>query len=186
MEPIRDCKRRKRVSEAEKAATEISKIVCELYKLVPRHSQESHVRFENSRVVFTQSKLNNVDAEACNLSDHRQRPCYCARAEFKFEASLPDRDHLTRFSVRFCTSRFPVQAAPPLNIFSQVTCAGCRASGEPVFHLYCSYCDEILTGSIAQPGGKVADHVITIRHARTPPRHHRSQNRLPHPGILSS
>jgi hypothetical protein len=31
-------------------------------------------------------------------------------------------------------------------------------------HLYCSYCDEILTGSIAGPGGKITDHLITIRH----------------------
>jgi hypothetical protein len=31
-------------------------------------------------------------------------------------------------------------------------------------HLYCSYCDEILTGSIAGPGGKISDHLITIRH----------------------
>ena len=44
-----------------------------------------------------------------------------------------------------------------------MSCPKCRAGGEPVFHLHCSYCDEILTGSIAQPGGKVADHVITIR-----------------------
>ena len=46
---------------------------------------------------------------------------------------------------------------------AQVSCAKCFADGESVFHLHCSYCDEILTGSIAQPGGKVADHVITIR-----------------------
>ena len=31
-------------------------------------------------------------------------------------------------------------------------------------HLYCSYCDEILTGSIAGPGGEITDHLITIRH----------------------
>ena len=31
-------------------------------------------------------------------------------------------------------------------------------------HLYCSYCDEVLTGSIAGPGGKITDHLITIRH----------------------
>ena len=46
---------------------------------------------------------------------------------------------------------------------AQVSCAKCFADGESVFHLHCSYCDEILTGSIAQPGGKVSDHVITIR-----------------------
>ncbi len=93
-------KKRKQVSEAEKASTEIWKLVCDLYKLVPRHAQERFIKFENKRVVFTKSKQHNLDAEACNLSDNRQRPCYCARAEFKFEASLPDRAHLTRFSVR--------------------------------------------------------------------------------------
>jgi hypothetical protein len=90
---------RKLVSEAEKAATEISKLACELQKLVPRHSQASHVHFEYNSVIFTQSKQNNLDAEACNLTDHRQQPCYYACADFKFEASLPDRDYLTRFSV---------------------------------------------------------------------------------------
>jgi hypothetical protein len=58
-----------------------------------------------------------------------------------------------------------------------------------VFHLFCAYCDEVLphppppapsrpppavahaprapqvlTGSIAQPGGKTTDHIITTRH----------------------
>jgi hypothetical protein len=99
MDLNRECKKRKRVSEAEKVATELSKLVCELYKLVPRHTQECHVKFENNRIFFPQSKQINLDAEACNLTDHRQRPCYCSRSEFKFEASLPDREHLTRFSV---------------------------------------------------------------------------------------
>ena len=99
LELNRDSKKRKRVSEAEKVATELSKLVCELYKLVPRRSQETHVKFENNRICFPKTKQINIDAEACNLTDHRQRPSYCRCSEFKFEASLPDRDHLTRFSV---------------------------------------------------------------------------------------
>ena len=95
----RECKKRKRVSEAEKAATELSKLVCELYKLSTRRTQECHARFENKRVHFPNSKQSNMCSESCNLRDHRQRPCYCPSAEFRFEASLPDRDHLTRFSV---------------------------------------------------------------------------------------
>ncbi len=54
------------------------------------------------------------------------------------------------------------------HVVLQVTCARCRVSGEPVFHLFCSHCDEILTGSIALPGGKVADHAITIRYSCMP------------------
>jgi hypothetical protein len=30
--------------------------------------------------------------------------------------------------------------------------------------MYCSFCDEILKGSIAGPGGKITDHLVTIRH----------------------
>jgi hypothetical protein len=98
MENGGECKKRKRVSEAERVATELSKLVCELYKMTPRHAQECHVKFENSRISFPQSQ-SNYDSEVCNHTDHRQRPGYCGHAEFKFEASLPDRDHLTRFSV---------------------------------------------------------------------------------------
>ena len=92
-------KKRKRISEAEKAATELSKLVYEIYKLTPRHTPEFHARFENNRALFPNSSLIELCAESCNLTDLRQRPCYCPFAEFKFEAALPDRDHLTRFSV---------------------------------------------------------------------------------------
>jgi hypothetical protein len=105
-EPINDCKRRKRVSDAEKVASEISKIVCELYKLAPRNSFGSHIKFENRRIVFPQTNPTSEAyfGEVCNLTDHRQKPCYCSRAEFKLEAFLPDRDHLTRYSVRIVGS----------------------------------------------------------------------------------
>ena len=43
-------------------------------------------------------------------------------------------------------------------------CKRCQSGKGHAFQLYCSYCDEILTGSIAGPGGKIADHIITIRH----------------------
>ena len=71
----RECKKRKRVSEAEKAATELSKLVCELYKLSTRRTQECHARFENKRVRFPNSKQSNMFSESCNLTDHRQHPC---------------------------------------------------------------------------------------------------------------
>ena len=46
-------------------------------------------------------------AESCNLTDLWQCPCYCPFEEFKFEVALPDRDHLTRFSVSsVCLSCF--------------------------------------------------------------------------------
>ena len=99
MEPAKECKKRKRISEAERAATDLSKLVCELYKLAPRHTQERHARFTNNRAYFANSRQIDLCAESCNLMDLRQRPCYCTFAEFKFEAFLPDRDHLTRFSV---------------------------------------------------------------------------------------
>ena len=99
MEPAKECKKRKRISEAERAATNLSKLVCELYKLAPRHQQIGYLRFENNRVLFPNSRQIDLCAESCNLTDLRQRPCYCPFAEIKFEAALPDRDHLTRFSV---------------------------------------------------------------------------------------
>ena len=105
--PARECKRRKKVSEAERAALEIAKLVCELYKLVPRHTRECHARFENNRVLFHDSKQVNFHAESCNLTDIGQEPCYCPFAMFRFESSLPDRDHLIRFSVSARVQVFP-------------------------------------------------------------------------------
>ena len=87
---------------------------------------------------------NSVFTEICSYwADQGRQPTYCPNCAFRFEASLPDRNYLTRYSV---------------------CCRHCFPQGDHVFHLYCSYCDEILTGRIAAPGGKIADHVVTIRH----------------------
>jgi len=133
-----DCasRKRKKVSDAEK-------IALELFKITSRKARESKVKFEQSKIIFEDSKICcTIKGPSCCWTNHG-RPTYCADAEFHFETCLPDREYLTRYSV--CCNR-------------------CRPENPQAFHLYCSYCDEILTGSIAGPGGKIADHVVTIRH----------------------
>jgi hypothetical protein len=130
-------KKRKQVSEAEKMALELS-------KLTSKNAQQSMLKFEDNKVYFLNTLRSPVCSSSCTWKDSKQWPFYCKDAEFRFEASLPDRFYLTRYSVS-CSSCYKDQEAP-------------------CFHLYCSYCDEILTGSIAGPGGKITDHVITIRH----------------------
>lgn len=128
-------KKRKQVSEAEKLALELS-------KLTSKHVHQSKVKFENNQIIFLESSK-TVFNDSCTWKDDKLWPRYCRKAEFKFEAYLPDRKYLTRYSVN---------------------CSTCYEDGEAAVHLYCSYCDEILTGSIAGPGGKITDHLITIRH----------------------
>jgi hypothetical protein len=128
-------KKRKQVSEAEKLALELS-------KLTSKQVHQSKVKFENNQIVFLESSK-SLFTNACTWKDDKLWPRYCKKAEFKFEAYLPDRKYLTRYSVN---------------------CSTCYEDGDTAVHLYCSYCDEILTGSIAGPGGKITDHLITIRH----------------------
>ncbi len=128
-------KKRKQVSEAEKLALELS-------KLTSKQVHQSKVKFENNQIVFLESSK-SLFTNACTWKDDKLWPRYCKKAEFKFEAYLPDRKYLTRYSVN---------------------CSTCYEDGDSAVHLYCSYCDEILTGSIAGPGGKITDHLITIRH----------------------
>jgi hypothetical protein len=128
-------KKRKQVSEAEKLALELS-------KLTSKQVHQSKVKFENNQIVFLESSK-SLFTNACTWKDDKLWPRYCKKAEFKFEAYLPDRKYLTRYSVN---------------------CSTCYDDGDTAVHLYCSYCDEILTGSIAGPGGKITDHLITIRH----------------------
>jgi hypothetical protein len=129
-------KKRKSISDAERLALELA-------KLTPKHVHETRVRFENEKIVFAEtSKISFY--EKCTWNDDRVDPRYCCKAEFKFSASLPDRKFLTRFSVK---------------------CLRCYDDNITAVHMFCSHCDEILTGSIAGPGGKVTDRLITIRHA---------------------
>jgi hypothetical protein len=129
-------KKRKQVSDAEKVALELSKLTC-------RQSQQSMLRFEDKKIFFLNPSRASAPPASCSWRDSRHWPCYCPKAEFSFEATLPDRFYLTRYSV---------------------SCDTCYPDQRPTFHLYCACCDEILAGSIAGPGGKITDHVITIRH----------------------
>jgi hypothetical protein len=130
--------KRKKGSESEKIALGLSKHTC-------RCAQQRKVSFEQNKMKFDDQEMNSiVFTDSCsNWSDQGRQPSYCPDAEFRFEATLPDRNYLTRYSV---------------------SCRSCYPEGENIFHLYCAYCDEILTGRIAAPGGKIADHVVTIRH----------------------
>ena len=106
------------------------------------HDIKFKFRADKDRIFFPDAD-DRFKRSRCTWRDDKTAPCYCAQAHLKFETSLPDRKYLTRFSVR---------------------CLECYESGISAVHLYCAYCDEILTGSIAGPGGKISDHLITIRH----------------------
>lgn len=136
-----DCasKRRKKVSEAEKIALDLFKLTSRWARLF----SQSRIKFEKNKIRFEDSTIgDSLKGMACCWTNEGH-PIYCANAEFRFKTCLPEREYLTRYSV-FCNH--------------------CRPAGVQAFHLYCSYCDEILKGSIAGPGGKIADHIITIRH----------------------
>lgn len=134
----KETRKRKKVSDAER-------IALELFKNTSKHARQSKMKFEtwNGRIIVDDSKLcSHSKGVACTWANNG-RPVYCPRAELRFEASLPEREYLTRYSV---------------------SCSDCCPKQGHTFHLYCAYCDEILTGSIAGPGGKISDHVVTIRH----------------------
>ena len=128
-------KKRKQMSDAEKMAVELSKMS---FSVEP----ESKFRVENNKLVFVESSK-RFQSEKCTWRDNRTEPFYCKDADLRFESQLPDRAYLTRFSVR---------------------CSTCYDEALSGVHLYCAYCDDVLTGSIAGPGGKITDHLITIRH----------------------
>lgn len=129
-------RKRKKTSDAEK-------IALEFVKTTAKHACASKVNFEQKSIIFEDSDMSrSIKGNFCDWTI-QGRPMYCPEAAFQFEANLPDREFLTRFSV---------------------SCNRCRPASNHAFHLYCSYCDEILSGSIAGPGGKIADHVVKIRH----------------------
>ena len=128
-------KMRKHMSETEKIAVELSKMS---FSVEP----ERKIRVENNKLVFLEL-WNRCKNEKCTWRENRSDPSYCKDADLVFQASLPDRAYLTRFSVR---------------------CSSCYVESVSGVHLYCEYCNEVLTGSIAGPGGKITDHLITIRH----------------------
>ena len=127
--------KRKHASNAERIAIELSKMNLS-------HEIQLRFRVENDRILFptTESRFNR---DRCTWKDDKKFPCYCTKAYLKFESCMPGRRYLTRFSVN---------------------CSECHHGGISAMHLYCAYCDEVLTGSIAGPGGKISDHLVTIRH----------------------
>jgi hypothetical protein len=127
-------KKRKQGRDAEKMAMELSKMLFSL-----KGSQTMRV----DKTVVTFSKTARQIDRQCTWKDNKNSPCYCEKARLKFEAHLPDRKYLTRYTAQ---------------------CRECFGEDATATHLYCTYCDEVLTGSIAGPGGKISDHLITIRH----------------------
>ena len=134
----KETRKRKKVSDAER-------IALDLYRSTSRPARLNKVKSEKTtgRIIVQDSKLHsNSTGETCTWANHG-RPVYCPRLKFHFATSLPGREYLTRYSV---------------------SCLDCCPNHEETFYLYCAYCDEIQVGSIAGPGGKVSDHVVTIRH----------------------
>mmetsp|Transcript_75779 Transcript_75779/g.202891 ORF Transcript_75779/g.202891 Transcript_75779/m.202891 type:complete len:232 (+) Transcript_75779:560-1255(+) len=127
--------KRKRVSEAERIATDISKMLC-------GSVQPTRFTLDNQRLVFLESSGIEFKDRCCWKED-RANPRYCKSACLKFDSCLPDRKFLIRYTAQ---------------------CSTCYHSNETAHHLFCAYCNEILTGYIAGPGGKISDHLITIRH----------------------
>jgi hypothetical protein len=128
-------RKRKQASDAEKMAVEISKMNFS-------HNMQCKLRVDKNKIEFTEL-ARPVQTQKCTWKDAKINPRYCKNADLKFEAHLPDRKYLTRFSAQ---------------------CSACYDEAVTAMHLYCAYCDEVLTGSIAGPGGKISDHLITIRH----------------------
>ena len=83
MEVGRETKRRKKVSEAERLALELSKAACDLYKINPDHSHQNHVRFFGNGAIFPNSGWLNCNSPRCNLTKVGQQISYCSQAEFR-------------------------------------------------------------------------------------------------------
>mmetsp|Transcript_993 Transcript_993/g.2509 ORF Transcript_993/g.2509 Transcript_993/m.2509 type:complete len:323 (-) Transcript_993:379-1347(-) len=128
--------KRQCASDAEKIAVDITKIFC-ANTLPTRFTLDSE-----NRITFLPSSGVET-AERCTWREKGLYPRYCKCACLRFETCMPDRSFLARYSVK---------------------CARCDGQSESVRHLFCSFCNEILTGHIAGPGGKISDHLVTIRH----------------------
>mmetsp|Transcript_64889 Transcript_64889/g.174187 ORF Transcript_64889/g.174187 Transcript_64889/m.174187 type:complete len:374 (-) Transcript_64889:963-2084(-) len=127
-------------SRKRKRKNETDKIACEMSRIVWNNTRSEEFSCKNEKVVNTRSL---VLVERCTWNEAGAQPAYCKSASLKYEANLPDREFLTRYSV---------------------SCVSCYPELESVVHLHCLYCKEVLTGAIANPGGKISDHLITIRH----------------------
>mmetsp|Transcript_3629 Transcript_3629/g.10704 ORF Transcript_3629/g.10704 Transcript_3629/m.10704 type:complete len:201 (+) Transcript_3629:66-668(+) len=127
--------KRKCTSDAERIATNIARMMC--CSTLP-----ARFTLDGDQIVFLPSSGVEL-AGRCSWGDKSACPRYCKGAYLRFEASLPDRGFLARYSV---------------------SCTECYGPINSSIHLFCSCCNEILTGHIASPGGKVSDHLVTIRH----------------------
>jgi hypothetical protein len=134
-------KKKKQGRDAEKMAVELSKMIFSNTTSIFSNAASRTTRVDKSVVTFSNS-ARHIDRK-CTWKENKSSPCYCKNADLKFEAHLPDRKYLTRYTVQ---------------------CRECYGDVVCTTHLYCTYCDEVLTGSIAERGGKVRDHLITIRH----------------------
>jgi hypothetical protein len=131
--------KRKRISDAEKIASGLSKLIPKNVNSKTMHSEHGKILF-----MFPRSALSNIaDSDRCGWKDDRHSSSYCSNAHLIPHAHFPDRKFLTRYSV---------------------SCQACHSGEASAVHMYCAYCDKVLTGSMAEPGGKITDHLITIRH----------------------
>lgn len=128
-------KRKKPASDAEKIAMELSKIYFSFE--INCNQRDDHLAVMLGVVQRTHS-CQRISKTA------KRNSCLCNDAELVFESNLPDRNFLSRFSVK-CSSCNDKMLRSPL-------------------YLYCAYCGDVLQGTIASPGGKTSDHLITIRH----------------------
>jgi hypothetical protein len=119
--------------------SDAEKMAAGLSKMSFSYVPERKFTLENTKLTF----LDKFQNEKCTWRENKADPAYCQNADLKFQSHLPDRAYLTRFSVH---------------------CAKCYDDSVSGVHLYCAYCEDVLTGSIAGPGGKITDHLITIRH----------------------
>jgi hypothetical protein len=126
------------MNKKRKTTGEAERVAAVLSGLTSVQIRRSKLHIERNVISFAGECVPSV----CQTA-HGQQPQYCPHADLRYGACLPGREYLTRYSV-FCRK--------------------CRPGENQVFHLHCAYCQEILTGSIANPGGKISDHVVTIRH----------------------
>eukprot|EP00292_Cryptomonas_paramecium_P011531 CAMPEP_0113676734 /NCGR_PEP_ID=MMETSP0038_2-20120614/8826_1 /TAXON_ID=2898 /ORGANISM="Cryptomonas paramecium" /LENGTH=316 /DNA_ID=CAMNT_0000593833 /DNA_START=57 /DNA_END=1004 /DNA_ORIENTATION=- /assembly_acc=CAM_ASM_000170 len=128
-------RKRKRVSEAEEVAFEMAKISW-------RTEHKNRFVVKDLKICFDEGNA-FAHSSCCSWKDRRTPITYCESARLRFESHLPKRAYLTRFVA---------------------SCPDCYPSSDPEFHLYCSFCNEVVCGATAGPGGKITDHLITIRH----------------------
>ena len=95
----------------------------DISKINVMHEMQRKLLVKNNQVIFT-DLARASQTQQCTWRDDKTNPCYCRNADLKFEAYLPDRKYLVRFSAQ---------------------CSVCYDETTTAVHLYCAYCDEVLT-----------------------------------------